>query len=38
MDFGLDKCDPAGFKHGKLTRNQNSSLNNWTVKRNVELG
>ena len=26
MDFGLDKCIIAVFKHGKLTKSQNISL------------
>jgi hypothetical protein len=37
MEFGLDKCATAVFKHGKLTKSQNVSLNNQTVIRNLEL-
>jgi hypothetical protein len=37
MEFGLDKCTTIVLKHGKLTKNQNISLNIQTVKRNMEL-
>jgi hypothetical protein len=36
MQFGLDKCATAIFKDGKLTKNENISLNNRTVTRNME--
>ena len=35
MEFGLDKCAIAVFKHGKLTRSQNISLNNQTIIRKM---
>jgi len=35
MEFGLDICAIAVFKHGKLTRSQNISLNNQTVIRKM---
>jgi len=35
--FGLDKYATAVFKHGKLTKSQNVSLNNQTVIRSLEL-
>jgi hypothetical protein len=34
MEFALDKCAIAGFKHGKLTKSQNITLSNQTVIRN----
>ena len=37
MEFGLDKYTRAVFKLGKLTKNQNFSLNDQTVIRNLEL-
>jgi len=37
MEFGLDKCAAIVLKHGKLTKNQNISLNIQTVIRNMEL-
>jgi len=36
-EFGLDKYTTAVFKHGKLTKRQNVSLNNQTVIRSLEL-
>ena len=35
MEFGLDICAIAIFKHGKLTRSQNISLNKQTVIRKM---
>jgi hypothetical protein len=37
MEFALDKCATTGFKHGKLTKSQNITLNNQTVIRNRSL-
>jgi len=37
MEFGLDKCATAVFKHGKLTKSQNLSLNNLTAIMNKGL-
>jgi hypothetical protein len=37
MEFALDKCATAGFKHGKLTKSQNITLNNQKVIRNRSL-
>ena len=37
MEFGLDKCATAVFKHGKLIQSQNISLINHTVRGNMEL-
>jgi len=37
MEFVWDKCVTAGFKHGKLTKSQNITLNNQTVIRNRSL-
>ena len=31
MDFDLDKCTTAVFKHGKLTQSQNIIRNNQTI-------
>jgi hypothetical protein len=28
MEFGLDKCATDVFKHGKITKSQNTSSNN----------
>jgi len=36
-ELSLDKYTRAVFKHGKLTKSQNVSLNNQTVIRNLEL-
>jgi hypothetical protein len=33
MEFTLNKCATAVFKHGKLTKRQNISLNNQTRKK-----
>jgi len=32
MEFGLDKYATAVFKHGKLTKSQNISLNDQTME------
>jgi len=32
MEFILDKCAKAVFKHGKLTKSQNLGLNNQTME------
>jgi hypothetical protein len=37
MEFGLDKCATAVFKHGKLTKSQNLSLHNLTAIMNMGL-
>jgi len=37
MEFGLDKCATAVFKHCKLTKSQNLSLNNLTAIMNMGL-
>jgi len=37
MDLALDKCATTVSKHSKLTKNQNISLNNQAVIRNMEL-
>jgi len=37
MEVGLDKGTTAVFKHGKLTKSQNISLSNHTVRGNTEL-
>jgi len=37
MEFGLDKCAIAVFKHGKLTKSQNLSLHNLTAIMNTGL-
>jgi len=37
MEFGLDKCTAAVFKHGKLTKSQNISPSNYTVRGNTEV-
>jgi len=36
-EFGLDRYTTAVFKHGKVTKSQNNSLNNQTVIRTLEL-
>jgi len=35
MQFGQDKYATAVFKHGKLTKSQNISLNSQTVINNI---
>ena len=37
MDFGLDKCATAVFKHGKVPQSHNISLKNQTVIGNMEV-
>jgi hypothetical protein len=37
MEFGLDKCATAVFKHGKLTKTQSLSLHNLTAIMNMGL-
>jgi len=37
MDFGLNKCATAVFKHGKVPQSHNISLSNQTVIGNVEI-
>jgi hypothetical protein len=37
MEFGLDKCATAVFKHGRLTKSQILSLHNLTAIINMGL-
>jgi hypothetical protein len=37
MEFGQDKCTTPVYKHGRLSKNQNFSRSNQTVRRNVRL-
>jgi hypothetical protein len=37
MEFGLDKCATAVFKHDKLTKSQNLRLLNLTAIMNMGL-
>jgi len=37
MEFGLDKCATAVFKHGRLTKSQTLSLHNLTAIINMGL-